>query len=531
MGIHAMVPFIPIVYGGSLLAGVLVALTWTGLMLPVRYNLLIAAYVPIAVHLGGAEWVFGVEDMTRPGQLSVALLFVYVAIPVGFGAAVQIMIRNSVRRLESQVRAFESRQGQLVESLRRNADELEASREQLFQAQKLKTVGTMASGLAHELNNILTPVRGLAELLVGGVGQEQAQRYGQRILDSALSASQITGALLTYTRQGTFQPVRSNVRQLLQGQILPVLSKSLPRGVWMRVDLARNVSVDVDRVLFQQCVTNLVFNAVDAMPDGGEIRIALSTSSQPCGDDPDPKDGIPRSVEITVTDQGSGIEASHLDQIFDPFFTTKGVGAGTGLGLAMVQGTVERHGGRVEVDTEVGRGSKFTIRLPISDPDAMTETPWPVLAGEPKGPVVVVVTEDDDSLDEFEELLETTECSPLCTNDAKAARSLLTDMGDKISLLILDLDLKAVDANALFRSVREMLPELSVILISEEPMGPVIQRMIGAGPTRSVRKPVDPGLFATVLTDLLHPETTYARDFTPIPLSPGQSASRLRRRL
>jgi CheY-like chemotaxis protein/anti-sigma regulatory factor (Ser/Thr protein kinase) len=301
--------------------------------------------------------------------------------------------------------------------------------------------------------------------------------------------------------------------------------------MWLRVDLARNVSVDIDRVLFQQCITNLVFNAVDSMQNGGEIRIALATSSQPCTDDPDPKDGVPRSVEITVSDQGSGIEPIHRDRIFDPFFTTKGVGAGTGLGLAMVQGTVERHRGRVEVDSEVGRGSTFTIRLPIADQDALTETPWPILAGEPKGPVVVVVTEDDDSLDEFEELLETTECSPLCTNDARAARNLLTDMGDRISLLILDLDIKAVDAGAMFRSVREMFPELAVILISEEPMGPVIQRMIGAGPTRSVRKPVDPGLFATVLTDLLHPENTYARDFTPIPLAPGQSASRLRRRL
>ena len=518
-GVHALTPIVPSSYGGAVMAPVLILLTWAGLMIRPRYNALIGLYVVVAFHLAGAQWVIGVQDMNERGQLSAALMVAYTIIPIGFGAAIQLMIRSSIRRLERRIRGFETRQSELTASLRRKADELEASRAQLLQAQKLQTVGTMASGLAHELNNILTPVRGLAELLVGGVSSDQSARYGQRILDSAVSAAQITGALLTYTRQGTFQPVRSNARQLLQGQILPVLSKSLPRGVWLRVDLARNVSIDVDRVLFQQCITNLVFNAVDAMPGGGEIQIALATSSKSCEDETDPKDGTPRSVEITVSDQGVGIPDEHITRIFDPFFTTKGVGAGTGLGLAMVQGTVERHGGSVEVESKPNQGTTFTLRFPLTDVDSSANANSPLLKGEPKGPLVIVVTEDDDALDEFEELLVTTECSPLCTTDAKAARNLLTEVGDRVSLLILDLDIEAVDAKIMFRSVREMLPELPVVLTSEEAIGPVIQRMIGAGPTRSVRKPVDPQLFATLLTDLLHPETTYARDFTPVPVA------------
>lgn len=519
-GIHTMLPLVPEIYGGSVMAAVLLILFWSGLLVRPRYNLPFAGYVFVALHFGGATWVYSVLEMNRPGTYAVPLLLAYTIIPVGFGAVVQYMTRSSIQRLERRIRGFETRQVELSASLQRKADELEASRAQLMQAQKLQTVGTMASGLAHELNNILTPVRGLAELLVSGVAPDQSAKYGQRILDSAVSAAQITGALLTYTRQGTFQPVRSNARQLLQGQILPVLSKSLPRGIWLRVDLDRNVSLDVDRVLFQQCITNLVFNAVDAMEDGGEIKLSLATSSKPCSDEPDPGDSLVRSAEIRVADVGIGISEEHMTRIFDPFFTTKGVGAGTGLGLAMVEGIVERHGGRVEVESQANVGTTFTLRFPLAEAEAPISPGWPMLRSHPQGPLVIVVTEDDDALDELEELLTTTECTPLCTTDAKAARGLLTEMGDKIALLILDLDIEAMNPKLLFRSVRELLPELPVILTSEHAVDPVLQRMMGAGPTRSVRKPVDPQLFATLLTDLLHPDTTYARDFTPIPLAP-----------
>ncbi|MCA9701046.1 MAG: response regulator, partial [Myxococcales bacterium] len=397
-------------------------------------------------------------------------------------------------------------------------------------AQKLKTVGTMASGLAHELNNILTPIRGHAELIAEGVSNpEQTRRYGQRILDSAAAAASITGALLTYTRQGTFQPVRSNLRQLLQGQILPVLSKSLPGNVRLKVDLARSVSVDVDRVLFQQAIANLVFNAVDAMPQGGEIVIALSTGSRsPTEEDEDEDDGTQRSAVITVTDTGTGIDDEHIEQIFDPFFTTKAVGSGSGLGLAMVMGTVTRHHGRVLVESVLGKGTTFTILLPLAASDDKKDgahKPWPVLGGDSKGPVVVVLTDDQDALDEFEELLEATECAPICTSDVKGATPLLTEMGDKVDLLILDLEIENADTTRLFKSVRELFPEMPVILLSDQPTDPTVQRMIGAGPTRSVRKPMDGRLFSAMLTDLLHPGEGYVRDFTPVPINPGADVS------
>ncbi|EDM79878.1 hypothetical protein PPSIR1_22591 [Plesiocystis pacifica SIR-1] len=146
-----------------------------------------------------------------------------------------------------------------------------------------------------------------------------------------------------------------------------------------------------------------------------------------------------------------------------------------------------------------------------------------MLGGDSNGPVVVVLTEDQDALDEFEELLEATECKPICTSDPKGAAPLLTEMGDKVDLLILDLEIEG--STRMFKSVRELNPDMPVILLSDSPTDPTVQRMIGAGPTRSVRKPMDGRLFSALLTDLLHPSEGYVRDFTPVPIGPGADSS------
>jgi signal transduction histidine kinase len=534
------------------LAGVLVILMWSGMILRPRHNSLLAAYAVLVMWLTGGEFVLTASQMdieAGPGavasvdapdqeqgkQYALPVLVTFIAIPLGLGATLHLRQRTTESAMQAKHKQLEAQNEELRRRIEGKNNELELSREQLFEAQKLKTVGTMAAGLAHELNNILTPIRGHAELIAEGDHKlEQTRRYGQRILDSAVAAAQITQALLTYAHKDTFQPVRSNLRQLLQQTILPVMSKTLPGNVHLKVDMNRNVSVDVDRNLFQQAIVNLVFNACDAMPEGGEITIGLTASSEPAGDKTEAgedsvelEEGAERSALVTVADSGTGIDDEHLDQIFDPFFTTKAVGSGSGLGLAMVMGTVTRHHGRVEVESEIGKGTTFKIYLPLAASEEKSDAhkPWPVLRGDAKGPVVVVVTEDQDALDEFEELLEATECAPICTSDAKAATPLLTEMGDKVDLLILDLEIEATDGKRLFKSVRELFPEMPVILLSDQPTDPMVQRMIAAGPTRSVRKPMDNRLFSALLTDLLNPTDGYVRDFTPVPITPGADVS------
>jgi signal transduction histidine kinase len=521
------------------LAGVLVILMWSGMILRARYNLILAAYAIAMMWFMGAEFVMTTAQMNGDGEtgrrFALPLLVTFIALPIGLGTILHLRQRGgtSTAAPEGDRTALLAENEELKRRLEGKNIELQLAGEQLFEAQKLKMVGTMAAGLAHELNNILTPIRGHAELIAEGEHKvEQIRRYGQRILDSAVAAAQITQALLTYAHKDTFQPVRSNLRQLLQSTILPVLSKTLPNNVHLKTDLARTVSVDVDRHLFQQAIVNLVFNACDAMPEGGEIVIGLSTSVAPAGDRADGEESqggeaVDRSAVVTVADNGTGIEDEHLSQIFDPFFTTKAVGSGSGLGLAMVMGTVTRHHGRIEVDSVLGQGTTFRIYLPLAVSDEKNDgpKPWPVLRGDAKGPVVIVVTEDQDALDEFEELLEAVECKPICTSDAKAAAPLLTEMGDKVDLLILDLELEETDGKRLFKTVRELFPEMPVILLSNQPTDPMVQRMMAAGPTRSVRKPMDNRLFSALLTDLLNPADGYVRDFTPVPINPSADVS------
>ena len=386
-----------------LMSGMLVILMWSGIILRPRYNVVLASYALLAIFVTGGELQLSTSgigddapmagrdpgDEAPPHKFAFPILFTYLAVPLGLGATLHLREQTAKDQLRASIAKLEQHSAELVERLEGKSNELELSREQLFEAQKLKTVGTMASGLAHELNNILTPIRGHAELIAEGVpNAEQTRRYGQRILDSAAAAAHITGTLLTYARQGTFQPVRSNLRQLLQGQILPVLSKSLPTNVRLKVDLARSVSVDVDRVLLQQAIANLVFNAVDAMPEGGEITVGLTTSSLPASSregDEDLKSGHGEQISavIEIGDSGTGIDDEHLAQIFDPFFTTKAVGSGSGLGLAMVMGTVTRHHGRVSVASEIGDGTTFRIWLPLATIDERSRGPQ-ALAGAPR---------------------------------------------------------------------------------------------------------------------------------------------------
>ncbi|TPV95393.1 MAG: HAMP domain-containing histidine kinase [Myxococcales bacterium FL481] len=478
------------------LAGIFGTLLWSGLLVRARVNAMLAASVLPLLWAHGTTIADGTLRDVHGNPLALSVLPVYLALPVVAGAGIQrassVLSAALLRRLEQA----HVRREELLTRLREHDDALQASRAELLRARKLEVVGTMASGLAHELNNILTPVRGLGELLASGlVSQEQAQHYGQRILRSAVAAGRITSSLLTYTWQGPFQPVRTNAREFLELELLPELVKGLPHGVQLDAKLGDDIWIDVDRMQFEHCVTNLVLNAADAMPNGGPIFIQLDTWSE-CDD----ADAPPTHAELTVRDRGTGIAPEHLDHIFEPFFTTKAIGAGTGLGLALVQGSVTRHGGMVAVKSHQGVGTSFVLRLPLA---AQTG----VDVGKPRGtddwdatgPTVLVVMEDADDLDELEELLVAHHCAPLRCHEPRRALQLVADMASRIQVAVLDLETASVDMRHTYRQLRQAFPRLPVILLSREPTSPKNRQLIGDHPTRCVRKPVDPNALSALL--------------------------------
>ncbi len=237
-------------------------------------------------------------------------------------------------------------------------DEVTLSRSQLEQLQRGASVGAVASSIAHEFNNVLTTILNSAKLGATAPDAESRQRAFDRILSSARRAAKITSGVLALSRNRP--TVRENVAVVaLVEDVLAVLEKDLAKHQ-IRLERAYRAEPRANVVASQieQVVMNLVINARQAMPKGGTLRVGVAV-------------GAEGMVEIGVKDSGGGMGADTLARIFDPFFTTKagpdasGQG-GSGLGLSICREIVERHHGRIRVESLPGKGSTFTIKLPLA---------------------------------------------------------------------------------------------------------------------------------------------------------------------
>jgi len=235
--------------------------------------------------------------------------------------------------------------------------------EQLRHADRLRTVGTLASGIAHELGTPLAVIAMRAKMIASGeVAKEEAPESAKIIAAQADRVTKIVRQLLDFARRR--QPKRAEVDlgELADHTTQLLTSLAKKSNVTLSVDHPAPVKVHVDAAQIEQAMTNLVINAVHAMPRGGAITVAARFEDAAPPTMPD----VPQECAVLeVRDEGEGIAKENLDRIFEPFFTTKGVGEGTGLGLSVTHGIVEDHGGWMTAASEVGKGSTFAIYLPI----------------------------------------------------------------------------------------------------------------------------------------------------------------------
>lgn len=232
----------------------------------------------------------------------------------------------------------------------------------LLQSEKQASIGKLAAGVAHEINNPLTGVLTFTHLLLRrkDIG-EDVRTDLQNIANATERVRKIVKGLLDFSRQTKLDPEPLDVNRLVRSAISLVENQALVRGVSLACEPGEDLPMlTVDRGQFESVMLNLIINALDATEPGGKITISTGLSVSP-------SESHRRGVEITVTDTGCGIPPEHLDKLFDPFFSTKEVGQGTGLGLAVSYGIVERHGGTIHVRSEVGRGSTFTVWLPVDE--------------------------------------------------------------------------------------------------------------------------------------------------------------------
>lgn len=278
--------------------------------------------------------------------------------------------------VEVSSKAIKIREKLYVQSFHRDITDKKRLLAQLFQSQKMESIGVLAGGIAHDFNNFLSAILGHAELLGMNEELDATSRRGIKIIESsARKAGQIVSKLLSFARKGTFVALPLNFNDVLKDAVELLERVVAKKKVVLKVETDNNVPViKGDGTQLEQVIMNLVMNAVDAMPAGGTIT--LSTSLVNIG-----RNGLRihplltsgKYVCLKVTDTGSGIPDEIRDRIFDPFFTTKGPEKGTGLGLAIIYGIVREHNGVITVTSLLGRGTTFEVYLPAIEPGVFAE--------------------------------------------------------------------------------------------------------------------------------------------------------------
>jgi signal transduction histidine kinase/CheY-like chemotaxis protein len=341
--------------------------------------------------------------------------------------------------------------GDLRDALRR----AEESQQRVVQGERLRALGELAGGVAHDFNNVLAIIVGRVEALIADTADPEVHRHLDVILKVASDAGLTVQRIQGFARKRLARPSQSVDLNEVVDEVVEVT-----RSRWKDAAQARGVRYEMvvthgelpkiagEAAELREALTNIVFNALDAMPTGGTI--ALTTGRE--GD----------AVFCAVRDTGIGMPDAVRRRVFDPFFTTKGE-RGTGLGLSVVYGIVTRHGGDIEVESRLGRGTTFTLRLPVGAPMAATELPPPPATMSRAGRVLVV--EDEEEVREIlTNVLRSDGHAVVACQDGDHALAALE--GDGFDLVITDLGMPGLSGWDVARAVKELRPGTPVAMVT-----------------------------------------------------------------
>jgi PAS domain S-box-containing protein len=340
---------------------------------------------------------------------------------------------------------------------------------QFLRTQRLESLGTLASGIAHDMNNILTPVLAAAQLVPLKLPDldEQSQRLLKILEDNAKRGALLVKQILTFARglEGERLPVQ--VERIL-AELEPMLKSTFPKSITISVNVPTSKlwPVSADATQLHQVFMNLCVNARDAMPDGGTLQLSADNFVvDPSFAQLHLQAQVGAYVVITISDTGTGIPSDIQERIFDPFFTTKAVGKGTGLGLSTVLGIVKSHGGFVEVQSQPGVGSQFQIYLPAIaavSPSTVSESDLPLGQGE----LILVVDDEENILQTAQTILETHNYRVLTARDGIDAIAGYAEHWRDIRLVIIDMMMPEMDGLSAVRALQHINPQVEVLAMS-----------------------------------------------------------------
>ncbi|MBD2520912.1 PAS domain S-box protein [Nostoc sp. FACHB-133] len=398
-------------------------------------------------------------------------------------------------------------QSQSILSVNTDITEKKQLEQKFYRAQRLESVGILASGIAHDLNNVFAPIIMIAQLLPLRCKNLDArtQELFKTLENSSQRGANLVKQILAFSRGTEGKRILLQPEHLLQ-ELIKVIKQTFPKFIEIVNDIPINTlwMVQADPTQLEQVFMNLAVNARDAMPNDGMLTINaenLMIDETNARMHLDAKAG--GYIVVTVSDTGTGIPPEFLERIFDPFFTTKEVGKGTGLGLSTVLGIVKNHGGFVEVSTQVGKGTRFQVFLPRGEGKA-TETI--TKAGLPggNGELILVVDDEDFVKQTNQETLEDYNYKTLVANDGIEAIALYAQYKERISAVLLDMSMPNMDGLTAISILRTFNPNIKIIATSGLPANE--QKAIAVGAEKFLSKPYTAtDLLTTLSTVIGHP--------------------------
>ncbi len=422
------------------------------------------------------------------------------------GSNFPIMVHSTIMVRDGETLGI---RGCLIDITDRKKTEEERRRleTQFHQAQKLETIGTLAGGMAHDFNNLMATILGNTSLLLYDIDNTHPHYEPLKNIERQIKrGAELTTQLLGYARKGKYSVKPVNLNQIVE-ESATAFGRTR-KEITIQCELADDLlAVEADQGQIQQVLLNLFVNAADAMPQGGNLVLKTSNATH---NDIESKQYHPAAgdyLRLTVSDTGMGMDEKVRQRIFDPFFSTKASGKGTGLGLASVYGIIKNHGGYIDVQSQKGQGSQFSIFLPATDKKVLEiAEPAPEIM---QGSGTILIVDDEEMvLDVGARVLKKLGYTVQESNNGRNAVALYKKLQDKINLVVLDIVMPDMGGGEVYDRLKEINPKVKVLLSSGYSIDDQAREIMERGCDGFIQKPFSMKAMSDKLSEILSKKGT-----------------------
>lgn len=360
---------------------------------------------------------------------------------------------------------------------------------QFLRAQRMESIGTLAGGIAHDLNNVLAPIMMAAQLLELKLTDEHSQEWLEIIENNAKRGADLVKQVVSFARGINGARTQIQIRHIIS-EIRQIVRETFPKSIEFTTDVSQELWMVLgDMTQLHQVFMNLAVNARDAMPNGGSLRFsATNIFLDECYADSNIEAKVGSYILVNVKDTGTGISPEILDRIFEPFFTTKELGKGTGLGLSTVIGIIQSHGGFVKVLSELGKGTEFKVYLPAleqKESQDLVQLDLPLGQGE-----LILVVDDEEAIRKITKTsLETYNYKVLTANDGISALALYVQHQAQISVVLVDMMMPAMTGSNTIQALKKIQPQAKIIAVSGLSFNNNLSQLTNLGVKKFLCKP------------------------------------------